>query len=87
MGKILETATEWKEGKSFSLKIDTIEKAPPVKNFTGNFELSAIGAEQTEVSLTLNYEMKLGIIGELLNKLILFLRYIELLRLFPVPEK
>ena len=71
MGKILETATDWKEGKSFLLKIDTIEKAPPVKNFTGNFELNAIGSKQTEVSLTLTYDMKLGIIGKLLNKLIL----------------
>ena len=71
MGKILETATDWKEGKSFLLKIDTIEKAPPVKKITGNFELSAIGSEQTEVSLTLTYDMKLGFIGELFNKLIL----------------
>jgi ribosome-associated toxin RatA of RatAB toxin-antitoxin module len=71
IGKILETATDWEDGKSFLLKIDTIEKAPPVKNFTGKFELNAIGRNQTEVSLTLNYDMKLGFIGQLLNKLIL----------------
>ncbi len=69
MGKILETATDWEEGNSFLLKIDTIEKAPPVKNFTGKFELNEIGINQTEVSLTLNYDMKLGFIGQLLNKL------------------
>ena len=71
MGKVLETATEWVDGKSFLLKVDPIEKAPPVKNFTGKLEVNAIDTDQTEVSLTVNYDMKLGLTGKLLNKLIL----------------
>jgi ribosome-associated toxin RatA of RatAB toxin-antitoxin module len=71
MEKILETATDWEDGNSFLLKIDAIEKAPPMKNFEGKFELNEIGINHTEVSLPHNYDMKLGFIGQLLNKLIL----------------
>ncbi|MBL4668971.1 MAG: SRPBCC family protein [Flavobacteriales bacterium] len=70
-GKILETVKQWNEGTGFLLQIDPIEKAPPVKSFNGLFELMKINENQTEASLTVDYEMKLGAIGILLNKLII----------------
>jgi uncharacterized membrane protein len=70
-GKILETVKNWKEGNGFLLQIEPIEKAPPVKNFSGFFELGKLNAERTIVSVTINYSMKLGVIGHLLNKLII----------------
>ncbi len=70
-GKILETVNDWNEGVGFLLHIDTIEKAPPVKDFTGLFELTELDTNRTRVFVTINYEMKLGAIGTLLNKLII----------------
>ena len=70
-GKILETVKEWNDGSGFVLQIEPIEKAPPVKNFEGNFELEEINLQKTRVSITINYDMKFGSIGILLNKLII----------------
>ncbi len=70
-GKILETVKKWNEGNGFLLQIDPIEKAPPVKNFSGLFELKEHDSQNTQISLTVNYGMKLGAIGMLLNKLVI----------------
>lgn len=70
-GKIIETVTNWIEGSGFLLRIDPLEKAPPVKNFSGFFELEKLNNHETQVSVTINYEMKLGVIGHLLNNLII----------------
>ena len=70
-GKILETVVEWRNNRGFLLQIEPIEKAPPVKNFTGKFELSEFNENHTKVSLTISYEMKLGALGKLLNKIII----------------
>lgn len=70
-GKILESVKEWKTGTSFTLQIEPLEKAPPVKNFEGNFYLKEVDSIKTQVSVVINYDMKLGSIGHLLNKLII----------------
>lgn len=70
-GKILETARRWTPRKEILLEIQTIEKAPPVKHFTGHFQLENPTANQTIVSVTINYQMKLGVIGELLNQIVI----------------
>jgi len=70
-GKILETVKNWNEGNGFLLQIDPIEKGPPVRSFTGLFKLIELDMTSTQVSVTINYEMKLGAIGLLLNNLII----------------
>lgn len=70
-GKIKETATSWEEGRGFTLQIDPIEKAPPVKNFTGQFRLSPLDAGRTRIDLVIRYDMKLGLVGNLLNALVI----------------
>lgn len=70
-GKILETVKNWNEGSGFLLQIEPIEKAPPVKDFSGLFELEGLNHHSTQISVTINYGMKLGVIGILLNKLII----------------
>ena len=70
-GKILETVTHWNEGAGFTLQIDPIEKAPPVKNFKGLFQLKELKNNSTRVSVTIDYQMKLGAIGLLLNNLMI----------------
>lgn len=70
-GKILETVKSWEDGSGFVLQIDPIEKAPPVKDFTGHFQLKEINLNSTNVSLTVSYEMKLGLVGDILNKVMI----------------
>ncbi|MBL4585541.1 MAG: SRPBCC family protein [Flavobacteriales bacterium] len=71
MGKIEETAVSWKDGESYTLKIDPIEKAPPVKDFLVEILLIEKGANQVVVSFNVSYDMKLGFIGTLLNKIVI----------------
>ncbi|MFK5974562.1 MAG: SRPBCC family protein [Flavobacteriaceae bacterium] len=71
VGRILETVKNWKEGESFLLQISPIEKAVPLKNFSGLFELNELNNNSIQVSVTINYDMKLGTIGILLNNLIM----------------
>lgn len=70
-GKISETVVDWQPGHGFTLKIDPIEKAPPVKDFTGKFELQELSRYWTKVSVTIAYQTKLGVLGVLLDKIML----------------
>jgi ribosome-associated toxin RatA of RatAB toxin-antitoxin module len=66
-GKILETVVYWEDGKGFSLDIEPIEKAPPIKDFKGHFQIESLGANHTEVSATMDYKMKFGPLGYLMD--------------------
>ncbi len=66
MGKVEETAVEWHEGESFVLDIASIEKAPPFKKALGYISVSEEGSE-TLVSMELEYSMKFGPIGALMD--------------------
>lgn len=70
-GIVEETATEWKEGESFTLKITPIEKAPPLKNFYAGLSLLSKGKDQTQVSISMTYDTKMGIVGQLLDSLMI----------------
>lgn len=75
--KVLETVKEWEQGQRYLLEIDPIEKAPPVKNFTAEVQVKQLSKEQTQVSLIMNYDMKLGILGQLMNKLMIEAKFQE----------
>lgn len=70
-GKVEEVATQWDEGKGFTLKINPIEKAPPLKNFYASLSLVSAGAGGTQVTVTMKYETKLGVVGQVLNALMI----------------
>jgi hypothetical protein len=70
-GKVEEVVTKWIEGKSFTLRIDPIEKTPPVKDFYASLSLEEISDSKTRVKCTIEYKTKLGFVGKLLNGLII----------------
>ncbi len=71
MGVIEETATKWDEGHGFTLRIDPIEKAPPVKNFFASLEITDDNSGYVTVVLSAQYDMKLGVVGKLLNAIMI----------------
>tara|TARA_B110000211_G_C14088057_1_gene557578 strand:+ start:532 stop:1032 length:501 start_codon:yes stop_codon:yes gene_type:complete len=71
MGKIEETAVDWVEGEQYTLKLDPLEKAPPLKDAKGIVKLTEVSPNQTKVTVDLSYGVKLGIIGKMLNSLVL----------------
>ncbi len=79
-GKVSETAVEWEKEKGFLLLIEPIEGAPPVKDFSAKILLEALEPNKTRVKFTLTYKMKLGLIGELLNKIIIQSKLEEAIR-------
>lgn len=70
-GKLSETIKEWFEGEGFLLEVIPIEKLPPVKNFTTSFGVEKLSGNKTRVSISLNYQMKLGITGKIINKILI----------------
>ncbi len=68
MGSIKETAVEWSEGQLMSLTIESLEKAPPLKNAYGRIKLEKDGND-TVASLEMGYELKFGILGGLMNSM------------------
>ncbi len=70
-GKILESVKQWEEGSGYILQVEPLEKAPPVKDFLADFQLHDLSTNTTKVSITIKYDMKLGAIGTLLNKLVI----------------
>ncbi len=70
-GKVEETVVDWQEGKEFTLKVEPIEKAPPIKNFLAKLELTEISPLRVKVSIQIAYGMKMGALGQIMNKLII----------------
>ncbi len=67
-GAIEESALDWQEGKSFTLDIRPLKKAPPFRNATGHFQLDSVG-QKTRVALDINYTLRFGLLGRLLDAL------------------
>lgn len=70
-GIVKEVASEWHEGTGFKLDILPIEKAPPLKNIHATLHLEAQGSSSTQVTISMEYHTKLGILGRTLNALII----------------
>ncbi len=66
MGEVVETASAWQEGEY--MKIDIVEgkKMPPFKQANGSYRLREENG-QTVVKLALNYGLKFGPIGRLMD--------------------
>ncbi len=66
MGKVEETAVEWKDGESLALEIEALEKAPPFKKAIGYISVKEDGA-QTLASLRIEYSLKFGPLGKVMD--------------------
>ncbi len=65
-GVISERAINWREGESFTLEMHDGKKMPPFKKATGTQYVRSDG-DGTIVGLTLEYDMKYGPVGSLMN--------------------
>lgn len=74
MGKIEETATEWRDGESYKLNITPLEKAPPFKEAFGRLAVKEEG-QGTRVSMEVTYTLKFGPLGKLMNALMIKPRF------------
>lgn len=69
IGSVEESAVQWHEGEGYVLQIFPLEKAPPFKKAFGRFTLKKDG-QRTCVIFTVEYSLKFGPIGRLMNKLL-----------------
>jgi ribosome-associated toxin RatA of RatAB toxin-antitoxin module len=62
---VVETVTEVEEGRSVTL--DLTEFSVPMKRFGASISVTPLAGSGTQVTFTLNYEMKFGVLGQLMN--------------------
>jgi len=67
-GSLEETAIAWHEGESYTLEIHDARKAPPFRKAIGTLAVREQGTG-TVVSMTLEYELKYGPVGRLMDRL------------------
>lgn len=70
MGKVKEKAIEWRDNEGYSIIVEPVEKMPPVKNILVSIELKQVANNKFQVLIYGSYEMKLGLIGQLLNTMV-----------------
>jgi carbon monoxide dehydrogenase subunit G len=68
LGAIEENVSDWQEGKSFTLNVRPLKKAPPFKKATARFQLDSVG-QKTRVAVDINYTLRFGPLGRLLDAL------------------
>ncbi|KAA3654736.1 MAG: SRPBCC family protein [Chloroflexi bacterium] len=67
-GEIYERVFDWHEGQSYSIEIYGGKGIPPFKKSVVDIKVEPSGSG-TKVSTSLNYSLKYGIIGRLMNAL------------------
>ncbi|MTI38831.1 SRPBCC family protein [Fulvivirga lutimaris] len=70
MGAMEEEVVQWTDGVSFTAEVIGGKMLPPCHYMKGMLELESRGS-QTRVTFTFNYLMKLGLIGRLMNAIII----------------
>jgi len=70
MGAMDEVITDWKEGKTFTMEVIGGKMLPPHHFMKGRIFMREVG-EHTEVSFELSYRLKFGVIGRLLDRLLI----------------
>lgn len=71
IGKVSETVKEWRAGDGFSIEVTPIEKLLPTKNLTSHFSIEKLSVNTSRVIVYTNYKLKLGVTGNILNKILI----------------
>lgn len=71
-----ETVIDWREGGGFTLRLHKGERDSPFKNSRFDYHIEPNGdaqtqADATKVILTMSYEPPLGIVGDVMDRLLL----------------
>lgn len=70
MGQMLEEVVEWNEGSSFTMEVIGGKMLPPYRFMRGQIELTET-KDCTNVCFTFSYQLKFGILGRLMNLLMI----------------
>ena len=73
-GSVDEEITEWEEGTRLKAYIYEGKKMPPIKNMYGTFHLMEVDGG-TEVHFEIEYKMKLGLLGDMMNGMMMQSQY------------
>jgi carbon monoxide dehydrogenase subunit G len=73
-GSVEERATEWNEGESVTLEIYDGKSMPPFRAAHGKMSVESNGAG-TIARLTLEYEMRYGLLGRVMDRLMVRSRF------------
>jgi len=69
MGSTLERVTEWRAGVGYTFTIDGGQLVPPFLNNVASYELVDEG-DSTIVTFRFDYQLKYGLVGKLMDKLL-----------------
>lgn len=70
MGAMDEVITEWIEGQAFTMEVIGGKMLPPHHFMKGRLSMRAM-EKHTEVSFQLSYRLKFGVIGRLMDRLLI----------------
>ncbi|WP_149304488.1 SRPBCC family protein [Pareuzebyella sediminis] len=70
MGQMVEEVVQWDEGSSFILQVIGGKMLPPYRFMEGKVDLIEIG-KKTKVTFSFSYQLKYGILGRLMNALLI----------------
>ena len=74
MGTVEERISDWKEGDEYSIEITDGKRIAPFKFAKGQISLKRDG-DQTLANINFDYQLKYGVIGALMNALIIKSRF------------
>ena len=75
MGSIEERIIEWNEGKDYTIEVYQFDgPLPPFKEVIANLRIEADG-NQTIATMTMEYDMKMGLIGVAMSQLMIKSQY------------
>ncbi len=67
-GSIDEVVTEWQEGVGFTYSVTPLG---PLDNVNSSWQLERIGDRKTKLQVILSYDLRFGILGKILHKLVM----------------
>lgn len=70
MGQMVEEVVKWDEGSSFILQVIGGKMLPPYRFMKGKVDLIEL-EEKTKVTFLFSYQLKYGILGRLMNTLLI----------------
>ena len=73
-GSLEETAIAWKDGESFTLELHGGKLTPPFQGAEATFRLHPEGG-RTRVTVDLEYSMKYGLLGALMDRILVQNRF------------
>lgn len=73
--KVTETASNWQPGEEYTLNIEFVEgQKPPMRNVHATLRIQDV-ENGTQVQVVMSYDMRFGVLGDLMNKMMISQKY------------